>query len=403
MSAPKNPSALDAMMSNYASAVRGGKRPPVPASVFTPVNTPGPDHDPDGNPWDAQPAPPAAPDPKAAANYWPDTHTNAVLRAATTFGATITPFSTLFPTEWARIKADPSTSHLPDFDMPDYRLCDYKDAAPVTLFIGQPLAVYTFAEALSMGESLHIDGPPGTGKTEGLPPYVGHAIGLPVYQIAFNDPELSMDALAGYIGILPGGTTGYIPGLLPEWITRPCIVMGDEFFRANTGIQNAMMRLLENPGKLIIQQSNLPPVLRSPCCYLAMANNTKGLGDNADTMVGVSGLVDAAVRNRFTCWLTLDYMSAEDAANLVKLWFPGFPAAEARQLADFCALLQDGYTRRQMTTPTTPRTLRGMADRAARRRNIPDAVRASVINALADEAEIEFVGQCYRTVFGTDL
>lgn len=298
-----------------------------------------------------------------------------------------------------------------DFDVPVFHEHSFPPALKASIpgesdYVADPQLLYDAVLAFTLGSVTHLVGPPGTGKTNGLPVFMAHKMGLPLLRLGLNKKGMMLDDLIGREAIISskdGVSTGHKDGILCHWIENPCIVALDEFSRANTEITNGMMSLMERDGKLIIENRTHSPVIeRHRHCWLLAADNVKGLGDQADRMIGTD-IVDGAVLDRFEVTLEVDYLPEKVQVELLGKWFPGFPEAVAGNIVKFGMQVQAAYKKGNLPLSFSPRALKEVGRYACMHEDAGIAIKKVVVSKYADEADIEALKNMYRTAFGKTL
>ena len=314
-------------------------------------------------------------------------------------------FSKLFSAEWKSLKGK-----QPDFDIPDYR--DYPFPTSLTPYIpvesdfrGQDALVYDAALAFAAGSVTHVVGWPGTGKSNGLPVLLASRLGLPLLRLGLNKKGMMFDDLIGREAIKheDGHTvTGHRDGVLLNWVDQPCIVLADEFSRANAEISNGLMSFMERNGSLIVENRDTPVIKRHEHCWIIASDNVKGLGDGIGKFVGTD-MVDNAVLDRFEVTLEVDYLPEKEQLALINQWFKGFPENEAKKLVKFGMLIQAGYKKDTLPLSFSPRALKECARYACLHQSMALAIKKVVLAKYAEESDVQAVREMYRTAFGKQL
>lgn len=191
--------------------------------------------------------------------------------------------------------------------------------------------------------------------------------------------------------------------MLVRWIGHPCIILADEFSRANTEITNGLMSLMERGGCLIVENRDSPVIKRHEHCWIIASDNVKGLGDGMDRGMVGTDQVDGAVLDRFEVTLEVDYLTESQNLALIQSWFPGFPESEARKIVKFGMLIQQGYKKGEMPLSFSPRSLKEVCRYACLHKDVAPAVRKVVLNKYAEEADISAIREFFRTAFGRTL
>lgn len=315
-------------------------------------------------------------------------------------------FSALFPEYWRKVK----DSGQPDFAVPDYT--GHKFPSTLTPYIpvesdyrADAQLVYDAALAFAAGSVTHVVGWPGTGKSNGLPVLMAQRLNLPLLRLGLNKKGMMFDDLIGREAIKQtdrGTITEHRDGVLVQWVDNPCIILADEFSRANAEISNGLMSFMERNGTLIVENRDTPVIKRHEHCWIIASDNVKGLGDGAGKFVGTD-MVDNAVLDRFEVTLEVDYLPEAEQLALVHQWFPGFPENEAKKLVKFGMLIQQAYKKDTLPLSFSPRALKETARYACLHQSTAVAVRKVVLAKYAEESDISCVKEQYRTAFGKQL
>lgn len=343
------------------------------------------------------PPPPTAPDPvpmpttgfPALPDHW-----------ATTTTATATTFSDAFPQDWSRL---PSGTR--DLKLPDFRPLALPDVPPARPYMGQCAALYALCAAWVAGARVHLVGPPGTGKTDGLVPVICAALGLPMLLLDFNDAAMvfaDLIATKELEASASGTITAVTEGKLSRAIQGPCVILVDEASRGSLESRNGLLPLLSGKGRLPRAQFGLPDLEVHPAVRWALSDNTFGLGDSGASYVGTQQM-DAALLNRLGVTLPVGYIAPEDQAALIRVWVPGFPDTAARQVADFLALAQQAFTSGELPLPVSPRDAQTIARLACVLQDLPSATRMVVRDKYPDAADQAALAEMWLRATGGDL
>lgn len=315
-------------------------------------------------------------------------------------------FSELFPKEWEAVR-----DKNPDFAVPFYGDHAYPEHLEAYIpassdYMADPQLAYDAALAFATGSVTHLVGWPGTGKSNGLPVLLAHKLGLPLLRLGLNKKGMGLDDLIGREAIKQGehgSYTDHRDGVLVQWIGHPCIILADEFSRANTEITNGLMSLMERGGCLIVENRASPVIKRHEHCWIIASDNVKGLGDGMDRGMVGTDQVDGAVLDRFEVTLEVDYLTESQNLDLIQSWFPGFPEAEARKIVKFGMLIQQGYKKGEMPLSFSPRSLKEVCRYTCLHKDSAPAVRKVVLQKYAEEADIGAIREFFRTAFGRAL
>lgn len=313
--------------------------------------------------------------------------------------ATIT-FSAAFPQDWARMPIGTR-----DLRLPDFRPLALPDVPPARPYMGQHTALYALCAAWVAGARVHLVGPPGTGKTDGLVPVVCAALGLPLLLLDFSDAAMVFGDLIATKELeasASGTITRVVEGALSRAVQGPAIILVDEASRGSLESRNGLLPLLSGAGRLPRAQFGLPDLSVHPTVRWALSDNTFGLGDSGASYVGTQQM-DAALLNRLSVTLSVGYIAPEDQAALIRVWVPGFPETEARQIADFLRLAQQAFTAGELPLPVSPRDAQSVARLACVLQDLPAATRMVVRDKYPDEADQSALAEMWLRATGGDL
>lgn len=317
-------------------------------------------------------------------------------------------YSELFPEYWEHTTFNKDAN--PDFAIPFYDKHEFpewmKAYIPVESdYRGNPQLVYDAALAFSCGSVTHVVGWPGTGKSNGLPVLLAVRLGLPLLRLGLNKKGMMLEDLIGREAIKHGHhgmETGHRDGTLIPWVDQPCIILADEFSRANAEISNGLMSFMERGGSLIVENRESPVIKRHEHCWIIASDNVKGLGDGVGKFVGTD-MVDCAILDRFEITLEVDYLPEAEQLALVHQWYPTFPEKEAKKIVKFGMLIQQAYKKDTLPLSFSPRSLKEVCRYACLHHDVGTAVRKVVLSKYAEEADIQCVKEQFRTAFGKAL
>lgn len=272
-------------------------------------------------------------------------------------------------------------------------------------YLGETMTVYNAVMAYALKSVTRFTGPPGTGKSEGLPVFIAHRLGLPIIRLGLNNKQLAWSDLIGQSGISNEGgvpVTHHQDGMLIKWVGIPAIIVADEFCRSTPDINNGFMPLLERNGKLLIENRALGGVIhRHPDCWVIATDNVKGTGDTGVGMVGTDQ-VDGAVLDRFEETIELGYLSADNSVKLLCNKIVGFPKAHAEVLAKFAKRVQTAYMDGRLPLSFSHRSMFAIARKSCVSKDLDGAVKVVFLQKF-DADDKTFVAQMWKDTTGRDL
>lgn len=291
-------------------------------------------------------------------------------------------------------------------DVPDHLVTVYQEgvyAAPECPDVFHPpkKAIELFSFASSYGLKSIIVGPTGSGKTL-MTEWYAHKTGRPYLRIDHNR-ELEKATVFGqtHINVDEDGkqSTDFVPGILPNSMNEPTLVVLDELTRAPTDAQIQYQRLLDRRELFIPELKGGAATIHPVSGWMLTAtDNTKGNGDGLD-VYSASNVQDAATFNRYDCVIDYDYLPVPQEKELIKKFWPEIPEQEAENLSKFSGLMHKAFITREVTVAFSPRNLLSVCKLMSGGMSAQTALDINFISRVSD-AEIADVKESFKSVYG---
>lgn len=279
-------------------------------------------------------------------------------------------------------------------------------------FIPEPDDTYVFNRealeqvllAIEHNEKVNISGPPGSGKTT-LIKEIAARTNRPYMRVNGKD-GVEISSFLGQPWTAGDGKLEWRDGLLPMAVKEGYLLAFDEWTKVPAGINMALQWLLEDDGKLLID--DMPGEFHEKLVTphdrfrLVLCDNVKGLGDGIDKFASTN-VQDTATLNRFGVNVTMDYMSEDKEVELLRNKYPKLTEKLAKQMVQVANTVRSSYNEGNVSLTLSPRNLVKWAKWALYFRDSAKAFRMSYYEALADGSEKGHVEHLYKYVFGKSL
>ena len=206
-----------------------------------------------------------------------------------------------------------------------------------------------------------VYGHTGSGKTTKIEQLAAR-LGFPFIRINY-DAEISRTDLLGKTDIKAeaGGTTSYFkPGILPQWVEKPCFILHDEIDFVRSEVSYALQRVLEDNGAIRLDEDGGRLLKVGPLCFQFAAANTRGQGDELGMYPGAKVQTQAFL-DRFKPFIEVDYLTKDVETDLLMRRVPGLAKATASMLVKFAGEMRAGFTQGEIMQTLSPRGLVYMA------------------------------------------
>ena len=270
-------------------------------------------------------------------------------------------------------------------------------------YVFQPEATEMLVVGMEMGDNVYMSGPTGSGKST-LTKNVCALLNRPF--IRFNGRgDMESSAMLGQLTAKEGSTV-WEDGTFTEAAKEGLVVGFDEMTATPQEIQFALQWLLENDGKLLLQDkpgtASDKIVTPHPEFRLVASDNTRGLGDSSGSFSGTN-VLNTATLDRFGTVIYLNYMPKSDEMVVLKNKYPELTDQLAEKMMQFAWLIRESYTKGDLSFTLSPRSMLNWVKKSLYYKDEVFAFRMSYMEKLEDDSERDAVKGFFRTVFNKEL
>lgn len=283
---------------------------------------------------------------------------------------------------------------------------DYWEGSPIAALIPTAMPNYVFPDeavpiilGIEYKEPVNITGPAGTGKST-VVKQIAALRNQPFVRISGKE-GLELSSLLGQI-LLEGEETVWRDGILTQAVRHGALVCVDEWTKLSPGVMMAFQWLLEDDGKLIVEdmpgEINDKVITPHPDFRLVMTDNVKGFGDGLDKYAATN-VQDVSTLSRFGVHVTLEYMPADVEAALLKAQYD-LSDTTAANMIKVAEKVRQGFERGEYSMTMSIRTLLKWAKFSCLYKDSYTGFKISFLNCLADEHQVTSIRDVYTAVCG---
>jgi cobaltochelatase CobS len=223
-------------------------------------------------------------------------------------------------------------------------------------------ALYRVLQGIVDSNNTYLFGHTGTGKST-LVEQVCARLNFPLVRVNFDSEISRMDLVGRDTLIEENGMTvsKFVDGVLPDALSRPCVLLCDEVDFIRPDVMYVFQRVLEGNG-LLISEDGGRKVIANPWFRLIATANTCGQGDESGMYQGARPQ-SMATLDRFENWVSVDYMEPEKETAWLKSSNPLLPDSVASMLVEYAVEHRVAFMEGKIMQPLSPRGLRAMARR----------------------------------------
>ena len=223
-------------------------------------------------------------------------------------------------------------------------------------------ALYRVLQGIVDSNNTYLFGHTGTGKST-LVEQVCARLNFPLVRVNFDSEISRMDLVGRDTLVEENGMTvsKFVDGVLPDALSRPCILLCDEVDFIRPDVMYVFQRVLEGNG-LLISEDGGRKVIANPWFRLIATANTCGQGDESGMYQGARPQ-SMATLDRFENWVSVGYMKPEKETAWLKNSSPLLPDPIADMLVKYAGEHRVAFMDGKIMQPLSPRGLRAMARR----------------------------------------
>ena len=264
-------------------------------------------------------------------------------------------------------------------------------------YIFRPKELMAALYALITGERSWSSGHTGTGKTT-LWEQIGARLNWPVRVLSFDSEITRADLIGQHVLVNDGGTTisKFVEGILPQCMGQPIMLVCDEVDFIRPDVAYVMQRVLEMKG-LTLTEDGGRIVTPHPMFRIVATANTEGQGDDYGMYAGAR-VQSAAFLDRFTNWIRVDYLTAEQRLGLLKAKVVGLDEPTAQQVNKYTTEHIEAFKAAKVMKPISPRGMISLGSKVAnyltifpsksRKEAIHQALESCILNACTQQDRV---------------
>lgn len=272
-------------------------------------------------------------------------------------------------------------------------------------YVFNPEALEAAVLGIEYNENVNISGPPGCGKTT-MVKEIAARTGRPYMRLNGKD-GVELSSFIGQMVINENKQTVWEDGLLPIAVKNGFLLAFDEWTKVPAGINMALQALLEEGGKLVLEDKpgeyHEKLVEPHPDFRIVLCDNVKGLGDGIDKYAATN-VQDTSTINRIGVSITMDYMSEDDEKLMISNRYgKKLSGSTITRMVQLANKVRASYGNGDVSLTLSPRNLLYWAKWASHIRDIRQSFRWSYFEALSDDQEKEHISQAFYTIFNKQL
>lgn len=244
-----------------------------------------------------------------------------------------------------------------DFDVPVWEWeHDHPHVPEVDAdYVFRPFELFRVLYALITNQRCYLHGHTGSGKTT-LIEQVAARLNWPFMRVNFDSEITRMDLIGRDVLTNEGGTTTstFVDGILPQMMTGPYIGCFDELDFVRPDVAYVMQRAFEGNGLLLTEDGGR--MVKPNKMFRAFATgNTVGQGDEFGMYQGARPQ-SMALLDRFTVWVSVDYMTPVDRRKLIKARVPSISEDMLTNLDKYIGEHLEAFKTSKVLQPISPRS-----------------------------------------------
>jgi len=243
-----------------------------------------------------------------------------------------------------------------DFEVPVWEWDGDHPYVPVRddNYIFRAKELFSVLYALLTNQRCYLQGDTGTGKTTLIEQVAAH-LNWPFRRVNFDSEITRMDLIGRDVLTNEGGTTTskFVDGILPQMLSGPFIGCFDELDFVRPDVAYTMQAVLEGNGLLMNEDGGR--IVHPHRMFRMFATaNTVGQGDERGMYQGARPQ-SMAMLDRFTVWVNVDYLSAEERLTLMRNKVANITDTMANALNSYVGEHIEAFKTGKIFQPISPR------------------------------------------------
>jgi cobaltochelatase CobS len=191
----------------------------------------------------------------------------------------------------------------------------------------------TALSAIRYRKNSLLSGPTGCGKSTVIQ-QIAARLKRPYYRIPIDGEMRRREILGGWLqeATPTGSKTVWHDGMLTTAYQMPSIILLDEFDHADVDLVVSAHEALERQSLKLVEQPHRD-IRMHPGCSITATANTRGAGDPIG-IYGVKNRMSEASRNRFTYFISCNYLSISSEAKLLNAQNPNLALSTCEMIAE---------------------------------------------------------------------
>ena len=279
--------------------------------------------------------------------------------------------------------------HVPDID-PDYHF----DADTTRAILA----------GFAHNRRVLVQGYHGTGKSTHIE-QVAARLNWPCVRVNLDSHISRTDLIGRDVITIKDGKqiTQFQEGILPWALSRPMVLVFDEYDAGRPDVMFVIQRVLEAHGKFTLLDQNRV-ITPHPYFRLFATANTVGLGDSTGLYHGTQP-INQGQMDRWNIVATLNYLPEADELKIVLSKVKDTNAKTKESVKSMIAmanLTREGLAQGDISTVMSPRTVINWAENTHIFGDVHLAFRLTFFNKC-DESERPIIAEYYQRCFNVDL
>ncbi len=266
-------------------------------------------------------------------------------------------------------------------------------------------ALYRVLQGIVDNDNSYLFGHTGTGKST-LVEQVCARMNYPLVRVNFDSEISRMDLVGRDTLIEENGQTvsKFVDGVLPDALSRPCMLLCDEVDFIRPDVMYVFQRVLEGNG-LLVSEDGGRRIHPDPWFRLVATANTCGQGDDSGMYMGARPQ-SMATLDRFANWIKVDYMKTAQEVAWLKKVNASLDKTEAKVFVEYAKEHREAFTSGKVLQPLSPRGLKALARRYTvtnmltndEKESMKEAFGSAILDRCSEQDRVVLFGLVQRVI-----